>query len=289
MMGTLLYYDLRDTARFIGPLILFNIFAIAVAAIDSVMLFSNWIHLVSMFLVMISLALTAVVPPLVVVLRYYKTMYGEAAYLTHSFPLSAAEKLNSKIALFFICTIVQLILLIAQIGILAKVATDQYAADGFSIKVAVSESLQSFLHSLNLSFIQLVGAIAALICIGILYIIFEAVYFFFIVSLSVRIFSTRHVLLGVIVLFLAFQIIATVLSSTLVMALPYATTIDFADGLQITWLDKMDPGSYFEWVSNSSQEGTAVIPIINWFLSIVYFALFYGGSYFLLKRRISLN
>ncbi len=289
MMGTLLYYDLRDTARFIGPLLLFNIFAILIAIIDSVSLFNNWVHLVSMLLIMISFALTAVVPPLVVLLRYYKTMYGEAAYLTHSFPLSAADKLNSKIALFFIWTIVQVLMLFTQAGIVSKIFTDQYAPDSMSLSIIISKTLREFLQQLNLSFIQLVGVIAALLVVAIIYIIFQAVYFFFIISLSVRIFGTRHVILGFITIIIAFQIIGTVLSSTLTMALPYATIINFADGLNIEWLAKVHPGSYFELFSHSSQQDAAVFPIINWILSVIYFAAFYGGTYYLLKRRISLN
>lgn len=284
-MKTLLYYDLRDTARFIVPLLLFDIFAAFVVIIDRAFLSSDWMHFAAVLLMVISFALTVVMPPLIVLLRYYKTMYGEVAYLTHSFPVTTADKLNSKIALFFIWCIVQILVLIAQ----TSVFINQYALDEWTLEVGFWKSFSELFQLLNFSFIQLVGVIAAFFVFVIFYIISQAVHFFFVISLSVRLFSTRHVILGILVITIAFQFIGTALSSVLTMALPYVTIVDFSHNLNIEWLAKIQTDSYFEWLFNSNEEENMIFPIVNWVLSILYFVIFYGGTYHFLKNRISLN
>ncbi len=102
MLGKLLKHELKDTARLFLPL---NAIVLAVAAVWSVLI---WIGLfdnsvlgpvggILLLIYILSIMALFIITAAYLAFRFYKTMYANQGYLTHTLPVSSASVLNSKI------------------------------------------------------------------------------------------------------------------------------------------------------------------------------------------------
>ncbi len=281
-MQTLFKYDFRATARYLTPLYLFDaiILIVAFALWSFDLTQQNLISTVFSFLFAISIALTALVPFLVLLMLYYERMHGNYASLTHSFPLPSGQKLDSQIWNFFVWSVLTTLIFTVQIGVLiwgrTNISLDQ-----------INEFVGHVLNYLNLSYWGLSALVALMLIMCIAFIFMEAIQYFGLITLSVRLFTTRHVLVGFIFLYILLTIFTLISSYALYLLFPYYFSIDLsAHHLAVSWFVSGDHFSYFEILSHESYFN---VPWVSLCTGVLTTAAFYALTRYLLSKKVSIK
>jgi hypothetical protein len=211
MLGKLLKYEFKATARIFLPLLL----AIAVLTpitrfMTSIDVFPGALSIIPgifAFLYIIMLVAIAVVAGILIIIRFYKNMVTEEGYLMHTLPVTPSQHIWSKAIVSFVWSIVStFVILVSLFFFLITPERLNTLKEGFG-------ELMSFLHTnlggdLTICFIE--GFI--LLIIG----IFANIFYIY-ASIALGQMISRHRIVGAfaaaVVMNIVLQVISTILNA----------------------------------------------------------------------------
>lgn len=127
MLGKLLKHELKETAK---PLIPLNLALLAITVIGafllSAQLFQNdsagVLTVSAMLLYMLMIFALFIITGVYLMIRFYRTMYSNRGYLTHTLPVSTTSVLNTKIFVSVFWIAVALVITVISVFVLMRSA-----------------------------------------------------------------------------------------------------------------------------------------------------------------------
>lgn len=126
MLGKLLKHEFKETAKLLIPL---NLVLVALTAIGAILLgtsvFQNdslgMLAVSSLLIYILSIFALFIITAVYLTVRYYKTMYSNQGYLTHTLPVSSTSIINTKILVSAFWSFVALCITICSVFVLVRV------------------------------------------------------------------------------------------------------------------------------------------------------------------------
>lgn len=260
MLGKLIKHEFRALSRFLLPIHILLLVACLIGrfmfqAMDTMDL-PNVILIVSfVFLISIWIVVPCATSILIVV-RYYKSLYTDEGYLTLTLPATRGQLLFSKAFAACVWSILDLAIVIAGLAIVVIIPqVYQNSAE------ALNELEKALEMSPSLFFWSTVG-ISVVGCFGNV-----ALYYF---SVSIGQLLSSHRVLGAVIAYFAIPTVFSVLMLIIMFAVGYDPFLGVSS-------DSLATTAFL-----SSYKASAIICILETFL-------FFGGTYYLLKKKTNLN
>ncbi len=255
MLGKLIKHEFRALSRFLIPLhillliscVMGRFLSLTIARTDA----PNVIILITLICLVSIWIIVPCITSILIVVRYYKSLYTDEGYLTLTLPVTRGQLLFSKAFTACVWSILDIAIVIAGCAVVILIPPVTQNA----------EVLVELERVLELSPSLFFGSTVALSVIGSIGNI--ALYYF---SISLGQLLSSHRVLGAII---AFFTISTVFSVVVLI-------IMFAVGYDP--LFEMQPTAGLL----ASYKATAI-------LSVAEIIIFFGGTYYLLKKKTNLN
>ena len=249
MLGKLIKHEFRALSRFLLPIHIlllvacligrFMFQAMVTMDLPNVILIVSFVFLISIWIVV------PCATSILIVVRYYKSLYTDEGYLTLTLPATRGQLLFSKA--FAACVWSILVVIIPQVY--------QNSAE------ALNELEKALEMSPSLFFWSTVG-ISVVGCFGNV-----ALYYF---SVSIGQLLSSHRVLGAIIAYFAISTVFSVLMLIVMFAVGYDPFLSASS-------DSLATTAFL-----SSYKASAILCILETFL-------FFGGTYYLLKKKTNLN
>lgn len=281
-MDHLLKFDLKETSRFMLPLLFFDLcFCLAYYFGLFSMALPEWSQpFVFLFLISVLMGNWLLFTVLMLV-HYYRWLYGRGAYWTHSLPVTTADKLNSKVFVYMfwsfwisIATLVMSYMVIDYILMMIEDSDGTQSIDWTGLAQSLREA--------DLPFVQLVLLIAVLLLCVLFMFWLSAVSDYFMLSVAARIFSGKTIVFGFVLVSLVLSAFYMLLEVGGFYLLPYFLVIDYKSGHFVFDFWQSADRLYFTAVSEAPDASFAVIYCI---MFIVIGVVCYGLTRLLIGRR----
>ena len=220
MLGKLIKNEFKSS----GKVLLYIYLAAGVAALTMMvgyLIKIDWVAIVStVFLVLIGVAIVIITQVLIIV-RFYKSLYGSEGYLSHTLPVKSSSLFSSKVIVSFIWSLVSALIMLAIVGmILLSVA--------YRSNVDISAEISKFLSEANLPNLHIIEEAAVIFGVMILFqmLYFLSQVFFSITLANVRPFNELGPVAGSIVIYIVLSIIMQIITTLATFLVPVSFTVD---------------------------------------------------------------
>lgn len=270
MLGKLFKHEFKETAKRLIPL---NCILIAFTLLGCIFLGTNLFQQKSLavlsvsctILYVLSIFALFIITGVYLTIRFYKTMYSNQGYLTHTLPVSTGSILNTKILVsaFWICiaSIVTILSIFALVRVAAGASWE--SADFNQIKYVFTTAFG--LSFPEVSFYIIVTLL--LTCISSVLMVCA--------SLSIGQLFSQHRILGSVAAFIAIYMVQQIAGTAIIFILGIQSSVfDFAE--------KAETAAAFHGFYRGIF-GASLIELV--FFSIA----FYSISYFLTKKKLNLE
>ena len=270
MLGKLFKHEFKETAKRLIPL---NLIILIFTALGCILIGARLFHQESLsvlsvsyiFIYILSIFALFVITGVYLTIRFYRTMYSNQGYLTHTLPVSTGSILNTKILVsaFWIC--IAFIITVLSIFTLVRVAAGDawQSLDFNSFNYMISEAFGIGYGK----FWFYVISILILTCFSTILMIFA--------SLSIGQMFSQHRILGSIGAFIAIYIVQQIVG-TITMFILGIQSIAFEPTEQVesaAFLSKL----YHHVFTAALAE------------SALFVVAFYGICYYLTKKKLNLE
>lgn len=260
MLGKLIKHEFRALSRLLIPLhILLLIVCVCgrfMFQASTTMDLPNVLVIISLIFFISLLVIVPCITSILIVVRYYKSLYTDEGYLTLTLPATRGQLLFSKGFVACIWSLLDFAIVIAGCAIV--IIIPQVAQNSAQIMIELENTLEM---SPVLFFWATVG-ISAIGCLGNV-----ALYYF---SVSIGQLLSSHRVIGAVVAYFAISTLISILMMILMFAVGYDPFFNVSpDAIAMTAL-------------LSSYKATAI-------MCVVETVLFFGGTYYLLQKKTNLN
>lgn len=282
-MDLLIKFSLKETARFLVPLMLFDIvFIISYILVIPQLMLPDWAHSLGVWIPLLVLTSNFVLLTAVLLVHYYKSLYGSMAHWTHTLPVTTADKLNSQIFIYIFWNIWFSVITIINFFILLD-----YVDRTPSLKLEKStiEMMRHFIAQLNLNFTSLMAIIVGIVIFFLIALWCNAIFEYFTVSVAARFCSIKTVVFGVVFVGLFQAAFSVFLQAISFYFWPYFLTFDVKKGqLVYDIVHSNDP-----IVFTAQAKMAAPLPILYFLILLILSIIFYMITRLLISRRKDLG
>lgn len=270
MLGKLFKHEFKETAKRLIPL---NCILIVFTLLGCIFLGTNLFQQSSLALLSVSCTILYVlsifalfvITGVYLTIRFYKTMYSNQGYLTHTLPVSTGSILNTKIlvSVFWVCiaTIVTILSVFALVRVAAGVSWESMDLSHmkYVFATAFGLSVPEVFFYIGMTLILSCFSVVLMVC----------------ASLSIGQLFSQHRILGSVAAFVAIYMVQQMVGTVIIFILGMQSSIFDFEGRTET--AAAFPGFY------RGMFGASLIELA--FFSIV----FYGVSYYLTKKKLNLE
>lgn len=271
MLSKLLKYELKSTARWFLPLYIaliiltfLNKLTITINLPDFILF--NILKVLLMVFYVLIIIFTSIATMILLVIRFYKNLYTDEGYLTHTLPVKPGTHLNCKILSGCIWTVSSLFMQIISLSIL-------FMGEGlFSDVTDVFAEIIEYLKSANL----FDNAVVTLIIFAITLVI--SLFYNLLMmycSISMGSLFSQHKIIGAIVVYFIINFVIQ-LFSMLLMLIGIKNPIIY----EITTVENFSVDSFH--IMN-------IIMISSCALTMIFNAVFYLLNHFVISKKINLD
>jgi hypothetical protein len=274
MLGKLLKYEIRDTARII-PFFYLIAAILTAASLISGKLELGWFKVTSSVLLILAGIAVVIIAFVIVIMRFYKNLYTNEGYLSFTLPVKPHLHLVSKTLVSFGWMIISML---AGIG---AVTVGMY---GLGVDKNVWNIVMDELNKYGLN--KLIFIFIPMICFSILYLLGQI---FFAITLANR--PAFHSMGGVgasILLFLATNVALQIVETILTIIVPFSLDINVTNGLNFSLSSKNMVGFMIQNVNNPNP-GNIVVGLGGYLFEVIAVcALFYMTGR-MMSKKVSLR
>lgn len=274
MLGKVMKHEFLDTGRVMIPL---NLGAIGVLILGIIIECLNFkgdmlaiLKVATILLYVLALVVLSVISYIYLAVRFYKSMYGSESYLTHTLPVGSFAKLNGKLLVALIWTLVNGV--VCALSVIALVAVALKRANVTVPWGEVEQILDMMFHM----------SPGALLAWGVLMAIISFLHSLLMiyVSLSVGQLFQKHKIgasvVTYVIIYAVMQVISAMTSASRSVELfEVSETVDM-----------VDPGFTMGYLIGDFYKDLLVISLI---LSAVSTVIFYGVTAYICSRKINLD
>ena len=124
MLGKLIKYDIRHSARYTAAIYIATLAFVAIAAV-ALIFNSTWLGVMSCFMLYIAGFASVIVTLVSVIKNFYDTLYGRQGYLTFTLPVKCSTVLLSKFIVSVLWIIVGFLVMAATLFVIFLYAKDK--------------------------------------------------------------------------------------------------------------------------------------------------------------------
>lgn len=257
MLGKLIKHEFRAASRFLLPIHLLLIAACFIGRFVFQMSLSydlpNFVLIIFIIFYVSVLIIVPFITQILIVIRYYKNLYTDEGYLTFTLPATRGQLLFSKGLIAFVWSLLDFIAVVigSAILILIPTITDNSNEILASMEVALGmDPVLFFWATLAMGVVSFLGSIAL---------------YYFCISLGQLLSS--HRVLGAFIAYFALSNIISIVS------------LIFVIGIGLNPFDVTPDPNRFILLSYK----------VSTIMCLIEAILFFGGTYYLLKKKTNLN
>lgn len=274
MLGKVMKHEFLDTGRVMIPLNLGEIGVLILGIMIECLNFSGdmlaILKVATILLYAFAILILSVISYIYLAVRFYKSMYGSESYLTHTLPVGGFAKLNGKLLVALIWTLVN-----AAVCVLSVIALITVALKRADVTVPWGEVEQMLDMMFHMSPAALAAWCVVIVIVSALYSLLM-IY----VSMSVGQLFQKHKIgasvLTYVIIYVVLQVISAMTSVTKSIAL-----FEVSDAA-----DVIDPGFTMEYLVGDYYKDLLVMSLI---MSAVCAVVFYGVTAYICNRKINLD
>lgn len=274
MLGKVMKHEFMDTGRVMLPL---NLGALGVMLLGIIVVCLNFkgdmftiLKVATILLYVLALLVLGVIAYIYLAVRFYKSMYGSEGYLTHTLPASGFAKLNGKLLVALIWTIINAGVCVLSVFVLVAVALKR-------AEVAVPwdevwQMLESMFHM----------SPGELVAWGILTAVVSSLHSLLMVYVSMSVGQLFHKhkvgasVLTYVIIYVVIQVISAIFSASRSIEL-----FEVSESV-----DAIDPGFTMGYLMGDFYKDLIVMSLI---MSAVTAVVFYGITAYICHRKINLD
>lgn len=260
MLSKLVKHEFKAISRVLLPLhillLIVCVFGRFMFQASATMELPNAIVIISLVFFISILIVVPCVTTILIVVRYYKSLYTDEGYLTLTLPATRGQLLFSKGFAACVWSILDLVIVIGGCAIIILIP--QVTQNSTEMMLELEKALEM---SPSLFFWSTVG-ISAIGCLGNV-----ALYYF---SVSVGQLLSSHRVIGAVVAYFAISTVASILMLIIMFAVGYDPFFSAS------------PDTFAVTALLSAYKATAI-------MCVVETILFFGGTYYLLQKKTNLN
>ena len=282
MLGKLIKYEWKNTAKICGSLNLFLVLMTVIACLsfctpmwEAVFTgngFSPMLLLGIMFLILYFVSIIGVLYGILIYLgvHFYRTMYSEEGYLTHTLPVTGHQLLVSKILTAVLWYLIVMVLLMASIfALLFTFMQMIFAAEGINFVKELFRNWDTFLYGLEYA---MGGELATGILFYILQIVvgvFGSVMILF-GAITIGQLSSKHKVMMSIISYFGITTVLQIISSMVMVPVTYYSTQAVMERGEVMW----------------TTTSTLVIAMV---INLITAIVLYFSSHYIINKKLNLD
>lgn len=282
MFGKLIKHEFRATRRLV-PFIWLALLVMAILNLISGQIGVKWLSFTSMvFLVLLAIG-QVIVTYVVIITRYYRSLYTDEGYLTHTLPAEAGSLLGSKVLTSFIWIILSIfasIMVFLVIMIYFAKANDSSILDIFN-------EIKAFIGFDNSDLVKAVVLGIVFICYSIL---MQLSQMFFAISFGSMARFQKLSIAGPIICYLILNFVLEIVIMAAMIFVPFGleVQVDSISQMPIQGSMRFVAKGMFHMIRNPETQNI-VFGLGGIILSLIAMAALYWGSYIIIKKKTSLR
>lgn len=272
MLGKLFKHEFKETAKLLIPL---NLVLVALTAIGAILLGTSVLQnesfellaISSMLIYILSIFALFIITTVYLTIRYYKTMYSNEGYLTHTLPVSSTAVVNTKVLVAAFWSLIAMCITICSVFVLVRVTA------GSDWNTAMQEIQSVFPEIFGFGFGELMAYTIASCIIS----CFSSVLMIF-ASLAIGQLFQQHRIIAAIVTYIIFYVLQQIIGTVtmVILGIGSADTLLEAENAAITGTANL--ASFYR--------GTFWSGMIE---SILFAIAFYVVCHYITKKKLNLE